>query len=72
MRAIAKAADLGALEEVRVAALGKKGRVSELMQTLGRMAPEERKSFGQARQPAQRARRRGAATPSARRLAALR
>jgi len=46
--AIAKAADLGALEEVRVTALGKKGRVSELMQTLGRMAPEERKSFGQA------------------------
>ena len=46
--AIAKAADLGALEEVRVAALGKKGRVSELMQTLGRMAPEERKNFGQA------------------------
>ena len=41
-------ADLDALEEVRVAALGKKGRVSELMQTLGRMAPEERKSFGQA------------------------
>ena len=36
--AIAKAADLGALEEVRVAALGKKGRVSELMQTLGRDA----------------------------------
>ena len=48
LAAIAKAADLGALEEVRVAALGKKGRVSELMQTLGRMAPEERKSFGQA------------------------
>ena len=40
--------DLGALEEVRVAALGKKGRVSELMQTLGRVPPEERKSFGQA------------------------
>ena len=48
LAAIAKAGDLGALEEVRVAALGKKGRVSELMQTLGRMAPEERKSFGQA------------------------
>ena len=46
--AIAKAADLGALEEVRVAALGKKGRVSELMQTLGQMPPETRKSFGQA------------------------
>ena len=38
--AVAKAADLGALEELRVAALGKKGRVSELMQTLGRMPPE--------------------------------
>ena len=46
--AIAKAADLGALEEVRVIALGKKGRISELMQTLGRMPPEKRKSFGQA------------------------
>jgi phenylalanyl-tRNA synthetase alpha chain len=46
--AIAKADDLGALEDVRVAALGKKGRVSELMQTLRRMPPEERKSFGQA------------------------
>ena len=48
LAAIAKAADLVALEDVRVAALGKKGRVSELMQTLGRMPPEERKSFGQA------------------------
>jgi phenylalanyl-tRNA synthetase alpha chain len=46
--AITKAADLGALEEVRVAALGKKGRISELMQTLGRMPSEERKSFGKA------------------------
>ena len=42
LAAIAKAADLNALEEVRVGALGKKGRVSELMQTLGRMAPLER------------------------------
>jgi phenylalanyl-tRNA synthetase alpha chain len=46
--AIAKAADLGALEEVRVAALGKKGRVSELLQGLGHMPPEARKTFGQA------------------------
>jgi phenylalanyl-tRNA synthetase alpha chain len=46
--AIAKAADLGALEEVRVSALGRKGRVSELMQTLGQMPPEARKTFGQA------------------------
>ncbi len=45
---IANAADLAGLEEVRVAALGKKGRVSELMARLGKMAPEERKAFGQA------------------------
>jgi phenylalanyl-tRNA synthetase alpha chain len=33
---------------VRVGALGKKGRVSELMATLGTMPPEERRGFGQA------------------------
>ncbi|HZP07852.1 phenylalanine--tRNA ligase subunit alpha [Methyloceanibacter sp.] len=46
--AIERAATLGALEEVRVAALGKKGRVSELMQGLGALPPEERRSYGQA------------------------
>jgi phenylalanyl-tRNA synthetase alpha chain len=46
--AVARASDLGKLEEVRVAALGKKGRVSELMQTLGTLPPEERRNFGQA------------------------
>src|SRR5689334_14385821 len=45
--AVAGAADLSALEQVRVSALGKKGRVSELMARLGSMAPEERKAFGQ-------------------------
>jgi len=45
---IAATADLAALEQVRVAALGKKGRVSELMARLGTMAPEERRDFGQA------------------------
>jgi phenylalanyl-tRNA synthetase alpha chain len=45
---IAAAGDLRALEEVRVATLGKKGRVSELMATLGKMPPEQRKAFGQA------------------------
>ena len=35
LRAIAEAADLDKLEEVRIAALGKKGRISELMQALG-------------------------------------
>ena len=46
--AIAEASDLATLEEVRVAALGKKGRVSELMQRLGQLPPEARKDFGQA------------------------
>jgi phenylalanyl-tRNA synthetase alpha chain len=45
---IAGAADLAGIEEVRVAALGKKGRISQLMAQLGKMAPEERKAFGQA------------------------
>ena len=48
IEAIAAARDLAQLDEVRVKALGKKGRVSELMQTLGAMPPEKRKSFGQA------------------------
>jgi phenylalanyl-tRNA synthetase alpha chain len=48
LEAIARASDLGALEEVRVGALGKKGRVSALMQQLGSMPPEERRDFGQA------------------------
>lgn len=37
-----------ALEDVRVAALGKKGVVSERMKTLGKMSPEERKEMGPA------------------------
>lgn len=45
---VASASDLARLEEVRVGALGKKGRVSALMQRLGAMPPEERKDFGQA------------------------
>src|ERR1700760_2835893 len=36
-----------ALEAVRVEALGKKGEITGLMKTLGTLAPEERKSFGQ-------------------------
>jgi len=44
---ITAAASLPALDEIRVAALGKKGRVSELMARLGSLPPEERKSFGQ-------------------------
>jgi phenylalanyl-tRNA synthetase alpha chain len=43
---IAAAADPAGLEAVRVAAIGKKGRISELMAQLGKLPPEERKSFG--------------------------
>ena len=41
------AGSLGELDDVRVAALGKKGRVSGLMQQIAGLAPEERKAFGQ-------------------------
>ena len=44
---ITGAGDLAALGAVRVSALGKKGRVSELMSKLGSLPPEERKNFGQ-------------------------
>nr|WP_300998554.1 phenylalanine--tRNA ligase subunit alpha [Hyphomonas sp.] len=46
MAAVAAAADLAALDAVRVAELGKKGRVSALMGALGKMSPEERKAQG--------------------------
>ncbi len=42
------AGDEAALETVRVAALGKKGSVSELLKSLGAMTPEERKDKGPA------------------------
>ncbi|MBU1176006.1 MAG: phenylalanine--tRNA ligase subunit alpha [Alphaproteobacteria bacterium] len=45
---IAKADDEAALDAVRVAALGKKGSVSALLATLGKMTPEERKVMGPA------------------------
>ena len=48
IHAIKTAADLATLEEVRVAALGRKGRISELMPRLGQLPPEARRSFGQA------------------------
>jgi phenylalanyl-tRNA synthetase alpha chain len=48
LEAVARASDLDTLEEVRVSALGKKGRVSALMQRLGAMPPEQRRDFGQA------------------------
>jgi phenylalanyl-tRNA synthetase alpha chain len=43
---INNAADAKSLDEVRVSALGKKGRITELLKTLGAMPMEERISFG--------------------------
>jgi phenylalanyl-tRNA synthetase alpha chain len=45
---VAAASDEAALETVRVNALGKKGRISEQMKSLGAMSPDERKTFGAA------------------------
>ncbi|MGI9390890.1 MAG: phenylalanine--tRNA ligase subunit alpha, partial [Boseongicola sp.] len=44
--AIADAADEAALEDLRVAAVGKKGEVSLQMRELGKMTPEERQIAG--------------------------
>ncbi|MBN9554729.1 MAG: phenylalanine--tRNA ligase subunit alpha [Alphaproteobacteria bacterium] len=43
---ILAAGDEAALEAIRVAALGKKGSISELLKTLGAMSPDERKVQG--------------------------
>ena len=46
--AIAAAPDESAIEAVRVSALGKKGTISALLATLGKMSPDERKTQGAA------------------------
>src|ERR1700744_5614913 len=43
---ILAAGDEASLEAIRVAALGKKGSISELLKTLGAMSPDERKVQG--------------------------
>ncbi|MEF2073893.1 phenylalanine--tRNA ligase subunit alpha [Consotaella aegiceratis] len=43
---IEAAQDEAALEAIRVAALGKKGQISELLKGLGRMTPDERRTEG--------------------------
>ena len=48
MGRIAGAGDLAALDEVRVAAVGKKGSVTELVKQLGGLPPEQRREAGQA------------------------
>jgi len=46
LQAVSDAADLAALEAVRIAVLGKKGTLTELMKGLGAMSVEERKIKG--------------------------
>ena len=48
LSAIAASSDEAALEAVRVGALGKKGSISALLATLGKMSPEQRKTEGAA------------------------
>ncbi|MFN7114551.1 MAG: phenylalanine--tRNA ligase subunit alpha [Alphaproteobacteria bacterium] len=48
VQTVKAANDIQSLEEVRVTALGKKGRVTDLMKTLGTLSPDERKEMGQA------------------------
>ncbi len=43
---VAAAQDMTALENVRVTALGKKGRITDLMKNLGTMSPDDRKTAG--------------------------
>jgi phenylalanyl-tRNA synthetase alpha chain len=44
MAAVAAAADLGALDEARVQALGRKGKLTALMRGLGELGPDARKA----------------------------
>ncbi|NRQ44064.1 phenylalanine--tRNA ligase subunit alpha [Rheinheimera sp. YQF-2] len=46
LRAVAAAADIPALETIRVEFLGKKGSITELLKSLGAMDPEQRKQAG--------------------------
>ncbi|OWY09642.1 phenylalanine--tRNA ligase subunit alpha [Thioclava sp. F42-5] len=48
LNAVADVTDEAALEEIRLAALGKKGEISLKMRELGKMTPEERQTTGKA------------------------
>ncbi len=48
LKEVAGAGNLAALDAVRVSAIGKKGRISNLMAQLGKLPAEERKTFGAA------------------------
>ncbi|MBY0428797.1 MAG: phenylalanine--tRNA ligase subunit alpha, partial [Alphaproteobacteria bacterium] len=44
--AVQSAKDVASLEEVRVNTLGKKGRLTEVLKTLGTLPADQRKEFG--------------------------
>ncbi|HAN54211.1 phenylalanine--tRNA ligase subunit alpha [Stutzerimonas stutzeri] len=46
LEAVQRSEDIGALEQVRVQYLGKKGELTQLMQTLGKLSAEERPQAG--------------------------
>ncbi|MDE1901357.1 MAG: phenylalanine--tRNA ligase subunit alpha [Alphaproteobacteria bacterium] len=46
--AVAAADSIAALDDIRVSALGKKGRITDMMKTLGSLPPDERKNRGAA------------------------
>ncbi|MFY8349291.1 phenylalanine--tRNA ligase subunit alpha [Pseudoalteromonas sp. SSM20] len=47
LEAVEKASEIAHLEDVRVNYLGKKGEITSLLKSLGKMDPEERKTAGQ-------------------------
>ena len=47
METVRVANDITALEEVRVTTFGKKGKITDMMKTLGSLDPEQRKQMGQ-------------------------
>jgi len=48
LRAVEEARDLSSLDKVRVEYLGKNGKVTQLLKSLGSLSPEERPQFGNA------------------------
>jgi len=46
LEAVQRSEDIGALEQIRVQYLGKKGELTQVMQTLGKLSPEERPKAG--------------------------
>ena len=43
---LSKAATIAETEEIRVKVLGKKGQLTEILRSMGKLSPEEKKSLG--------------------------